>query len=262
MRGLKHMLLQEQKYLENIVEKAKEGLATAPDGHLRISKDKNKIRYYHCTEDNSGIYIPKSDKYLPQELAQKTYNLSVVKKAESRLKQIKKIMRDYSDDEIEELFTSLHAGRQALITPVEPTWKQLVDEWNVEKYQGKEFQEGLPLILTERGERVRSKSEKIMADYFFRKKIEYKYECPLYLKGYGTVYPDFTFLSQKTGGEIYWEHDGRMDDPIYARNAVKKIEAYENNNIFPGEKLILTFETESTILNTKTIEKLVNKYLV
>lgn len=53
-----------------------------------------------------------------------------------------------------------------------------------------------------------------------------------------------------------------MDDPIYARNAVKKIEAYENNNIFPGEKLILTFETESTILNTKTIEKLVNKYLV
>ncbi|MGF0018371.1 hypothetical protein [Sporofaciens sp. SGI.106] len=262
MRGLKHMLLQEQKYLENIVEKAKEGLATAPDGHLRISKDKNKIRYYHCTEDNSGIYIPKSDKYLPQELAQKTYNLSVVKKAESRLKQIKKIMRDYSDDEIEELFTSLHAGRQALITPVEPTWKQLVDEWNVEKYQGKEFQEGLPLILTERGERVRSKSEKIMADYFFRNKIEYKYECPLYLKGYGTVYPDFTFLSQKTGGEIYWEHDGRMDDPIYARNAVKKIEAYENNNIFPGEKLILTFETESTILNTKTIEKLVNKYLV
>ncbi|MDY5985807.1 MAG: hypothetical protein SPJ81_02435 [Lachnoclostridium sp.] len=262
MRGLKHMLLQEQKYLENIVEKAKEGLATAPDGHLRISKDKNKIRYYHCTEDNSGIYIPKSDKYLPQELAQKSYNLSVVKKAESRLKQIKKIMRDYSDDEIEELFTSMHADRQALITPVEPTWKQLVDEWNVEKYQGKEFQEGLPLILTERGERVRSKSEKIMADYFFRNKIEYKYECPLYLKGYGTVYPDFTFLSQKTGGEIYWEHDGRMDDPIYARNAVKKIEAYENNNIFPGEKLILTFETESTILNTKTIEKLVNKYLV
>ena len=36
MQGLKQMLLQEQKYLENIVNKAKEGLSTAPDGHLRI----------------------------------------------------------------------------------------------------------------------------------------------------------------------------------------------------------------------------------
>lgn len=100
-----------------------------------------------------------------------------------------------------------------------------------------------------------------MADYFFRNNIEYKYERPLLLKGYGTVYPDFTFLSRRTGEEIYWEHDGKMDDPTYARNAVKKIEAYENNNIFPGERLILTFETEYTILSTKTIEKLVEKYL-
>ena len=95
MRGLKQMLLQEQKYLEDIVNKAKTGLPEAPEGHLRISKDKDKIRYYHCTEDNSGIYIPKSDKYLPKKLAQKTYDLSVIKKAESRLKQIKKITRDY-----------------------------------------------------------------------------------------------------------------------------------------------------------------------
>ena len=133
--------------------------------------------------------------------------------------------------------------------------------WAAEVYQGKEFQDNVPLIFTERGERVRSKSEKIMADYFFRNNIEYKYERPLLLKGYGTVYPDFTFLSRRTGEEIYWEHDGKMDDPTYARNAVKKIEAYENNNIFPGERLILTFETEYTILSTKTIEKLVEKYL-
>ena len=38
------------------VNKAKTGLSATPDGHLRISKDKNKIRYYHCTEDNGEIY--------------------------------------------------------------------------------------------------------------------------------------------------------------------------------------------------------------
>ena len=54
----------------------------------------------------------------------------------------------------------------------------------------------------------------------------------------------------------------RYHDPVYAKNAVKKIEAYENNGIYPGERLILTFETECTILNTQTIEKLVHKYLL
>ena len=52
-----------------------------------------------------------------------------------------------------------------------------------------------------------------------------------------------------------------MDDPIYAQNAVRKIHAYEENNIFPGERLILTFETEQVVLDTRIIEKLVHKYL-
>ena len=115
MQGLKHMLLQEQKYLDNIVKKAKTGLSAAPEGRLRISKDKNKIRYYHCTEDSRGKYILKSDEYLPQKLAQKTYNLSVIKKAEVRLKQIKRILKDYSDDEIEELFTSLQDQEETIM---------------------------------------------------------------------------------------------------------------------------------------------------
>lgn len=133
--------------------------------------------------------------------------------------------------------------------------------WKTKEYIGKDFPDGMPVIRTEKGERVRSKSEKIMADYFYRNGIEYKYECPIYLKGIGVVYPDFTFLSQKTGEEIYWEHHGRMDDPAYARNAVRKINAYENNNIYPGERLIITYETSQMILNTDKIEKLVEKYL-
>lgn len=58
----------------------------------------------------------------------------------------------------------------------------------------------------------------------------------MYLKGVGIVYPDFTFLSRKTKQEIYWEHDGRMDDPSYVRNAVRKMHANEKNDIYPGER--------------------------
>ena len=117
------------------------------------------------------------------------------------------------------------------------------------------------VILSERGERVRSKSEKILADFFYRRNILYKYEKPLNLKGFGTVYPDFTFLSKKTGQEIYWEHEGMMDKPEYARSAVRKIESYQKNEIYTGDRLILTFETEQSVLNTGVIEGLVKRYL-
>ncbi|MGN0354580.1 MAG: hypothetical protein ACI4EI_05850 [Muricoprocola sp.] len=261
MQGLKDMLLQEEKRLEEIVDNVSTNLMAAPEGHLRISNDKNKPRYYHCIDDNNGIYIPRAEKELPKLLAQKTYNKTVAKKAEARLKQIKKIVQDYSDSEIEDIYTSMHQERQSLVTPVEPTWEQLLTEWFEEEYHGKEFQEGTAVILTERGERVRSKSEKILADYFFRRNILYKYEKPLYLKGYGTVYPDFTFLSKKTGQEIYWEHEGMMDKQEYARSAIRKIESYQMNKIYPGDRLILTFETEQNVLNSKIIEGLVDKYL-
>ena len=145
---------------------------------------------------------------------------------------------------------------------MEPVWEQQLKAWESVDYNKKEFREEMPVILTERGERVRSKSEKILADYFYRNGISYKYECPLYLNGFGTVYPDFTFLSKRTRQEIYWEHDGRMDDPAYARNAVRKIQAYEKNDIYPGERLILTFETEKDLLDTRLLKKLVFKYLL
>ena len=262
MQELYQMLLQEQNHLEEIVGKAKSELEIVPEGYLRISRDKNKSRYYQCINDNKGNYISKANTELPKLLAQKSYNEAVVKRGETRLRQIKKITKNYKDDEIEKIYMSLNKERQLLVTPVEPTWDQLLTKWYAEEYQGKEFREGTPLILTEKGERVRSKSEKILADYFYRKNILYKYEKPLYLKGYGTVYPDFTFLSKKTGEEIYWEHEGMMDKQDYARTAVRKIESYQMNHIYPGDRLIMTFETEQNVLNSKLIEKMAEKYLL
>ena len=109
---------------------------------------------------------------------------------------------------------------------------------------------------------MRSKSEKILADYFFRNDIPYKYEKPLLLKGYGTVHPDFTLFAPKLRKEIYWEHEGRMDDPVYARSAVKKINLYESNRIYVGERLILTYETEDSVINTRDVMCKLERYLL
>ena len=42
MQGLRNMLLQEQKHLQEIADKARRGLSVEPEGHLRISNDKNQ----------------------------------------------------------------------------------------------------------------------------------------------------------------------------------------------------------------------------
>ena len=257
MQGLKKLLLKEQKELEMICSKVENELKSVPEGNLRISKDKNKVRYYHCVEDNEGTYISKIDSELPKLLAQKKYNQSVLKKAKARLRQIERITRDYSDDEIEKIYTSMHTQRQLLVTPIEPIWEKELVRWYDSEYHGKEFYEGTAEIVTEKGERVRSKSEKILADYFYRNNILYQYERPLYLKGYGTVYPDFTFLSKKTRKEIYWEHFGKMDLPEYAKNAADKLHMYARNGIYPGDRLITTYETMEQPLDTAIVQKLI-----
>ena len=53
-----------------------------------------------------------------------------------------------------------------------------------------------------------------------------------------------------------------MDDAAYAQKTIKKIELYEKNGIFPGERLILTFETGQTTLNNEIIEAMIKRYLI
>ncbi len=234
-----------------------------PEGTLRVSVDKGYPRYYRCLEgDKVGNYIRKQDKETARKLAQKEYNSKVLQLIQKRLKQIENIIKDYEDDEVEKCFYGEHAAKQKLIVPIEQTWQDKLKDWQEKEYVGKGFQDNTIEIYTQKGERVRSKSEKILADYFYYHGISYKYEYPLLLKGYGVIYPDFTFLSPKSRQEMYWEHNGMMDDVVYAQKAVKKIELYEKNGIFPGERLILTFETGQTTLNNEIIEAMAKRYLI
>lgn len=53
-----------------------------------------------------------------------------------------------------------------------------------------------------------------------------------------------------------------LDNPEYARAAVQKIELYEMNGIFPGDDLIVTFESSTTIINSHLLNKITQRYLL
>lgn len=264
MTGLKEMLLDEEKRLTNIIRKTEKQLMNVPEGTLRISTSNDCPQFYHKSYETSlnGKYINKSDKKLIAQLAQKSYDEKVLQLAQKRLKQIQKLENQYQNDEIEQLYKKQHPLRQALIQPVEPTWEQLFDEWKSETYEAGTFGENDPLILTENGMRVRSKSEKMMCDYMDRHNIPYKYEYPIHLKSVGIRRPDFTYFPQKLGYVVFHEHCGKMDDPDYANRFVKKIKDYQNNGIYVGERLFLTFESSKHVFNTLDFTKFLQKYVL
>ena len=263
---LSEMLINEEKRLNSIKKKVDKSLKGAPDGVLHVKTSKRQRVYVLQKTDDEGVktsrYVRMKEIALLRALAQRDYDKQVKKLVDIRLKQIKELADDYDDDEIDRIYEELCESRQCLVKPVEPTLRQKTEEWSAERYEGKEFYNDTPEIYTKRGERVRSKSEKIIADMLADAGLYYRYEYPLHLEGIGEVHPDFTVLHPKTLKEVYWEHCGMMSDPDYAAGALRKIDSYMKNGYFPGDRLILTFEGDGTGIDVRSIKKMIEHYFL
>lgn len=261
-------LKNKEEQLKLLQEQIKSSLQKAPAGKLRITHKKGKTLYYHKSIVNNnkasdyGKYIRKEDVLLAQQLAQKEYEEILLKNVQNELKTVQNYLNKINENGLTEAYELLSEDRKRLVIPKVLSVNQKEKQWLEETYTGKGFAVNDPEIYTEKNERVRSKSEKILADKLSLEGISYKYECPLKLEGYGTVYPDFTVFNKRTGEIFFWEHLGMMDNPAYAEKAVLKIENYEKNNIFPGKQLILSYETKTLPLNMKVVEKLIKEFLL
>lgn len=92
---------------------------------------------------------------------------------------------------------------------------------------------------TQRGELVRSKSESFIADKMHENGIFYKYEPEFSGTGY---HPDFFIRDNIRQIPIIWEHFGKMDNPEYVHDYLKKLETYRKFGFYPEYNLITTFE--------------------
>lgn len=105
---------------------------------------------------------------------------------------------------------------------------------------------------TDRGERVISKSEVIVANALARLGINYVYEKPLHLSGYAkAIKPDFTITHN--GNVFYWEHLGMMSQADYAYKWQAKLELYRKNGIEP----IVSQDDTNGGIDSKEIERII-----
>lgn len=258
---IKYLLERESFYYNELMKK----LSESSDGNLQISTNKGYPQYYHlnCVSGKkSRTYINKKNFNLAKDLAQKSYLLSVKPIFEKRIKCLEALLADYYEDEIDEVYESLHPYRKRLFQPIMPTRKSIINKWKDTTYQSNLKFNTNHKIYSNKGERVRSKSEKILADKFLELGIDYKYECPLKLKDGSIVHPDFTFINPHTLEEIYWEHHGLMDNPEYLEKTLLKIERYEKNGIFRNQRLIVTYESSTHNLDDQWVRILIDKFLL
>ena len=263
MEQIKSILKTRENQLLQMKKDKEKALKNAPEGALRICSHGNRTQYYQRNDpkDFNGVYIRENDIHIAQELAQKDYDRKVLCAIEKELCAIKKYLSNYPMVNAEQIYENLHKERRKLVSPILETDEQYVYNWKSVKYQGKGFGEETPEFYTAKEERVRSKSELIIADLLNKEGIPYRYEYPIHLNGMGKIYPDFTVLNVKKRKEMYWEHFGMMDDLSYVEKALQKIALYEQNGIFHGENLILTYETRKNPMKQKEIMHLINHYL-
>lgn len=263
MNCLKEKIDERIVVLERILKEKSKDLDKAPEGIVNFAHSGNRVQYYYKnnSKDNKRRYIKKKDVSLVSKLCQKDYDEKVIEIAEKEYMRLKSIQNLYQNGICEDIYNHLNPDRKPFVSPITLSDDEFVVKWMQQEYVPKGFALDMPEYYTDNGERVRSKSEILIANALKKHNIPYRYEAPIYISGLGTIYPDFTVLNVKQRKEYYWEHMGRMDDFDYIEKALQRIDAYEKNDIFPGDKLLLTHETLKNPINPRNIEKIIYKYL-
>lgn len=252
-------------FLKRAIRRAEKDKSSFPEGRLRTSRSNGRIRYYKVSKerDTSGEYMPKNEQMLMIKLlAQKDYNKHFLKSAMDELEMLEKVLVRYQKKQSEAVYEGLSDERQNLVTSYIPSDDQIAEEWQSKTFKTNSYKIENKIYDTRRGEKVRSKSEAIIADMLFEMGIPYHYEYPLRLRNGKIKYPDFTLLKKRTGEVVYLEHFGFMDDENYRKDTLYKMDLYRANGIYPGKNLLFTYETNDNPLDIKGIRRMLKETML
>ena len=242
---------------------------------LYCKKQRGENRFFMRTEGkNDPQYLGEDKEKEIIRLCTSTYAARLVDAAEKEIEQLDKCLKilksktnDSGNDkaDIDAVYRNLPEGIRQKIKPSVVTDEGFAEKWQNEKYENRWKGNTDYTFETPRGEKVRSKSEWIIACMLAEAGVPYRYEeCVGLNKLLGMAfYPDFTVLNKRTREVFYWEHFGRMDDPNYINESyMPKMLEYYNFGFLPGKKLLMTFESRRYPLDTTQVKRLIDSFLL
>ena len=259
------IMLKREEDLKKLCSDKNRQIAKAPEGYLKIS-GKNRETFYCVTPETgrAGRYLNKEEIELARKLAQKAYDQQVLKAAEQELIAWEKLAQFFPKLTVEELYETLAPARKALVHPVIPTDRVFREQWEAVEYEPGWFKEGTAIYKTDRGERVRSKSEQLIANLLYRLGIPYRYEYPIRIHVHGRTEiwrPDFLILDVRHRKEIILEHFGKMGEDSYAMQAFGKMKIYEENGFRVGIVILYSFEMKQMPTDIPALEQMLRRIL-
>jgi len=263
-RQIQSALQTRQKFLEDLIRQKTRSLQNVPEGRLRGISHRKGYQYYWRKKktDRGGTYLKSGETMLVKRLGQKEYDRRVLISSETESRLIAKLLHYYLNDKnvpSEEVFDKVSPWLAAVCTPCREPIDQFVAHWQDQKYPEKPGYPKSDDFISEKNEKMRSKSEILISHALIKHHIPYHYEKPLRMNNV-TYYPDFTTLDCRTRKEIIWEHFGIMDDPEYVERTLEKLITYAKNGYYPGSGLIITFESSKHPLNMQVVEGLIKKF--
>lgn len=261
-KELEKQLIKTEKMLQE-VEKSLRAYKNLEPGNIRVATSHGCPQYYiKRPGKEKEDYLPVIEKEKIHLLAQRDYEEKVRKELICLEKRLRKFIAGYDENAIEHIYERMCDTRRQLIKPIVLTEEMYIEKW-MEKFNGgvNTFGEANE-FRTQRGEYVRSKSEKIIADYFYSHNIPYQYEPRFEINDLKSVFPDFVILNTRKRKTIYWEHLGRVGEERYAARNFNKLMDYEQKGLIIGDNLIITMETDERPLDIAIVEEKVRLFIL
>ena len=256
---ISHDLNVRYELLSQSIKDIERKLCVLPEGRINVKFQKDNVYYYQATADGHEKYLGPNDTKLIESLVQKDYLKRVLREARRELKAIERMLKIYPETLVEDVFDRLPEGRKAHAKPINICDDAFAKKWMETPYRRKSFSKDAPEFYTIKGERVRSKSEVIIADRLMANGIPYRYECPLQV-GKKIIHPDFTILRMSDRKILYHEHCGKIGDPQYAEDMLVRTRDYNRAGILFGDRLFYTFESENVPLDVKNLDDMIRHH--
>lgn len=229
-------------------------------GRLKVDGKKRGTQFYYI-EGKQKNYFSNKQKKLIQAMIQEDYNRRAIDALEKELTIIRRFLKQWRKVRAENIYTKMVNARKELVWPLTLPAPLFASEWQALPFKSNPTFLESAVYQTLKGEKVRSKSEVLIADALYHHGIPYHYESQIQLHN-RSIYPDFTCINLRTRQQYIWEHFGMMDDMAYLTKNIAKLEAYQQGGFFIGHKLIISMETKEFPLTPQKITGIINEYLV
>jgi len=249
------MRFKETKRYEIEIEATKRELTELPEGKMT-----KKRSFFYEIIDNIQTGITK-DKLKVRQLARKAYLSQRLKHLEWNYSLAKTHEGRFKTEDPAEIIRELPSFYQTL--PIDyffhSSVKDQIDNGDRNGEPKNVYHPEQLIYLTNSGIRVRSKSERTIADMLTQNGIPFLYEAEFAFGGEFKS-PDFT-INRPYDGKLYlWEHFGLIEQDEYRLNANKKLALYNRFGFYPFENLICTYEQD--LQNPAHIQAIIETFLL